>query len=337
MDLAIYYDRHHSEHDPGPGHPETPARIEACIETISGRSDLVSAPEPAAREDLARVHDPAYLEHLERVCQTGGGWIDADTFAGPSSHLVAARAAGAVCDAVDEALENGRRSFCLVRPPGHHATSNQAMGFCLLNNVAVGAARAMAAGAGKVMILDFDVHHGNGTQEIFWNEPRVLYVSTHQWPWYPWRAGALEEVGGPQAVGTNVNVPLPAGAGDEELLAAMSAIAVPLGRDFGPDLLLLSAGFDAHVRDPLSQLMVTRAGFEAVVAAAVALADEMCEGRVVAALEGGYDLEGLSESFASCIAALKGPGRTPPASTPIPALVASAASFHQQIRANRSR
>jgi acetoin utilization deacetylase AcuC-like enzyme len=336
MGLRIYHNPRHAEHDPGAGHPERPARIDACIQAIPPESELVTA-EPAEQNDLARVHDPSYLSRLEKVCDEGGGWIDPDTFAGPDSYTIAASAVGAACSAVEDALSSGRRSFCLVRPPGHHAGPSNAMGFCLLNNLAIGAAKALEIGVERVMVIDFDVHHGNGTQGIFWDEPRVLYLSVHQWPWYPWRTGSLEEVGGSGALGTNVNLPLPAGSGDAEFLAAMSAVVVPSAVDFGPDLILLSAGFDAHELDPLSQLKVTTAGFEAVVSASVALAEELCGGRLVATLEGGYDLVGLSESVAASVEALDGAGRAQAQQGPIPAPVASAASFHQGIRADRSR
>lgn len=299
--VRIYYDPTHRSHDPGHGHAERPVRLDACLETL-GAIEL-QEPGPAARADLERVHDPHYLDMLEALCDKGGGWITPDTFAGRESLAVATRAAGAVCEGVDAALSSKIRSLCLVRPPGHHASRDRAMGFCLLNHAAAGAAMAVNHEA-RVMIFDFDVHHGNGTQEMFWDEPKVLYVSIHQWPWYPYRTGAREETGGQKAEGTNLNIPLPAGSGDREYLRAIEVVVVPEARAFRPDLVLLSAGFDAHERDPLSHMSVTTGGFAAIVRAAVGLADELCEGRVVATLEGGYDLRGLSEGVTACLGAL---------------------------------
>ncbi|HEY8201482.1 MAG TPA: histone deacetylase, partial [Actinomycetota bacterium] len=202
------------------------------------------------------------------------------------------------------ALEGADRSFCLVRPPGHHATATRPMGFCLLNNAAVGAASALGRGVDRVAVVDFDVHHGNGTQEIFWRDPQVLYVSIHQWPWYPWYAGALEETGAGDGEGANVNVPLPAGSDDAVYLAAMDRIVDPVVRAFGPELLVVSAGYDAHTRDPLSSTEVTTSGFARIAGRLAGLAAEVCEGRMVTTLEGGYDLEGLSTSFVVTMRAL---------------------------------
>lgn len=334
MKVRIYHDPSHTAHDPGPGHPERPARVEACLSGIDIDVDPIQ-PKPATRGDLARVHDPDYLDALERLCEAGGGWVSVDTFASAESYDVAARACGAVCQAVESALLESDRSFCMIRPPGHHASRGGPMGFCLLNNAAVGAARALEAGAKRVMIFDFDVHHGNGTQEIFWNESRVLYVSVHQWPWYPWRTGGLEEIGGSGAQGTNVNIPMDAGSTDADYLWAIRAVVSPAARAFRPDLILLSAGFDAHERDPLSLMRLTKAGYEGMVEASVALAEELCEGRIVAVLEGGYEPEALSESAAACVGALSRTGRWPVLGAPQPPSVEACLAFHQRIFESR--
>lgn len=333
--LAIYHDPSHPGHDPGGGHPERPERIEACIHAISAAGIQAEwlQPKAATRADLESVHDPSYLDALERLGEGGGGWIDPDTYVTEGSLEIAARATGAVRLAVEQAMSTGRRSFCLSRPPGHHAEGAAGMGFCLLNHAAGGARAGLHCGAERVLIFDFDVHHGNGTQEIFWNDPRVLYISVHQFPWYPWRTGALQETGGPDAGGTNINIPLPAGGGDEAYLWAMVRVVGPAARRFDPDLMIVSAGFDAHQRDPLSLMEVTTGGFGRIVEAAVALAGEVCEGRLVATLEGGYDLEALGSSVAEAAAALAGPGRWPKPEElgPEPSAVEAAGAVNQQI------
>ncbi|MGH2809953.1 MAG: histone deacetylase family protein, partial [Actinomycetota bacterium] len=268
--------------------------------------DLVE-PAPADRADVVRVHTREYLDWLKSYCAGGGGWIDADTPAGSQSMEVALRAAGACCAAVDAALQTGRRAFCMVRPPGHHARPDRAMGFCLINNVAVAAARA-AAGGIRPAIVDFDVHHGNGTQEMFYEDPRVLYVSIHQWPWYPWENGDLEYAGEGPARGSNVNIPMPEASGDEVYLEAFDRIVTPVLQRFGPEMLIVSAGFDAHASDPLGGQAVTGAGFAAMSALLVSAAEDLCGGRVFFALEGGYNLDVLKEAAPAVMAALGGNG-----------------------------
>jgi acetoin utilization deacetylase AcuC-like enzyme len=291
------------------GHPERPERVRACLQALEvSRVEVpVLEPRPAFREELERVHDPGYLDRLERFSARGGGHVDQDTYVCPASFEVAVRAAGACCLAVRAALEDGARSFCLVRPPGHHATRERAMGFCLVNHVAVGAGLALALGAGRVAVVDIDVHHGNGTQDIFWEDPRVLYLSLHQYPWYP-GTGALEETGAGAGAGATVNVPLPAGTGDAVYLAAAGRVVEPVLRAFRPDLILVSAGFDAHLRDPLALMEMSAGAFAALTARLAALSEEVCGGRMIMTLEGGYDLEGLSSSF---VASLEAMTRTP--------------------------
>lgn len=299
MRPRLFVDPDHSLHVTGPGHPERAARVDACLRALEGAQVGVDVaqPPPAPRADLERVHPGRYLDRLEAHCRAGGGPLDPDTSAGPASFDVARRAAGACVEAVRLSLEGGTRSFCLVRPPGHHATATRPMGFCLLNNAAVGAASALGRGLERVAVVDFDVHQGNGTQDIFWRDPRVLYLSVHQWPWYPWYAGALEEIGQGDGEGANVNIPLPAGSGDAAYVAAMDRIAGPVVRAFAPDLLVVSAGYDAHLRDPLSSMEVTTDGYGRIAGRLVTLAEEVCGGRIVMTLEGGYDLDGLASSF----------------------------------------
>ena len=304
--VGLYDDPLFRRHDAGPGHPERPQRLDAFRRGLaeSGQEDVLELLEPreATREALMRIHTPAHVESIEA---TRGRTVrfDPDTQAGPESCAAALRAAGAVVDAVDRVLD-GRldRAFCAVRPPGHHAERGRAMGFCLFNNVAVGAARALDQGLDRVMILDFDVHHGNGTQAIFWEDPRILYVSSHEYPFYP-GTGAPQEVGEGRGRGFSVNLALPAGCGDAEYAALYREVVVPIGRSFDPQLVLVSAGFDPHVDDPLAGMRVTAAGFGAVMSACLEAAGS---GKVVVALEGGYDLEGIATSGAEVMRRLRG-------------------------------
>jgi acetoin utilization deacetylase AcuC-like enzyme len=251
-----------SEHDAGPGHPERPERLEAVrrgLREAGLQGDLLPLTARAAtREELLRVHTPAHVDGLAAAAGRHVR-IDPDTSLSPRSHEAAVRAAGAVVEAVERVLDGGLdRAFCSVRPPGHHATPGRAMGFCLFNNVAVGAAAALARGLKRVAIVDFDVHHGNGTQEAFWTDPRVLYVSSHQFPFYP-GTGALDEVGEGEGRGFTVNLPLAPGTGDAEYAQAYREIVEPVGRAFDPELVLVSAGFDPIVTTPGG--MTVTAGF----------------------------------------------------------------------------
>ena len=291
-------------HDAGPGHPESPSRLHAVLEALSSDRfsalDRIEAPR-VSREQLARVHASGLIDEVfTSAPQDGYVRLDPDTAMSAHSLEAAQRAAGAVCAAVD-ALIDGKcaRAFCAVRPPGHHATRDTAMGFCLFNNVAVGAAHALARGIERVAIVDFDVHHGNGTQDIFWNDPRVLYASTHQWPLYP-GTGRPEETG----AGNIVNVPLPRGAAGAEFRAAFNGIILPRLRAFAPQLLLISAGFDAHRLDPLADLNLVADDYAWATRELVAVAHDTADGRVISSLEGGYSLQALRESVAAHVNAL---------------------------------
>lgn len=292
------------------GHPERPARAEAVRDALyaaglreHGRHVSIRS---ARDEELARVHTGGYLDELTRKVPGNTGWLDPDTYFSPGTWDAAMAAAGSVSELGLRVLSGElSRGLAVVRPPGHHAESNRPMGFCLINNVAVAAAAARAAGAARVAILDWDVHHGNGTQEIFWDDPSVMYLSVHQFPFYP-GTGAPSEIGGPAARGATVNVGLPAGSGDREYLATFDHALVPAIRRFRPELILVSAGFDAHHADPLAAMRVTRSGFVGMAARMRAIADEIAGGRWVVVLEGGYDLGGLGEGVTASLTALTG-------------------------------
>jgi acetoin utilization deacetylase AcuC-like enzyme len=294
------------DHVAGRSHPERPARLDAVIHGVQAAdldSDLVPfAPRPATKDELALVHDPAYIDGVEALCLAGGGRLDPDTGASEASFDAAVLAAGAGLDAV-ERLERGEgdAAFCAVRPPGHHALAARAMGFCLFNNVAVTAA-SLASRGERVMVVDFDAHHGNGTQDLFYADPRVTYVSMHEWPLFP-GTGAIHDVGVGAGVGTTVNFPFPAGTSGDAYLAAIDEVVAPIVEDWTPTWMLLSAGFDAHRLDPITDLGLSSGDYAQLTARLVALAPK---GRVVTFLEGGYDLEALSMSSSACVAALAG-------------------------------
>ena len=293
------------EHDPGNDHPESPARLRAVLQALVAPQfaalQRIEAPR-ATREQLERVHDTAYVDHIFASLPTKGhARLDPDTVMSAGSLEAALRAAGAVCAAVDAVLAGEtNRAFCAVRPPGHHATRDQAMGFCLFNSVAVAAAHALAVhDIKRVAIVDFDVHHGNGTQDIFQHDVRVMYASSHQMPLYP-GTGAASEHGD----GNIVNAPLAPGAGSTEFRAVWNKALLPELDMFRPQLLLISAGFDAHARDPLAQLQLATDDYAWITQRLCELADRHAEGRIVSSLEGGYDLVALGECTAAHVAAL---------------------------------
>ena len=308
------------------GHPERPARAEAVRDAlldagIAGRGKHVST-RLVTDEELVRVHAPAYLEQLAKAVPGKTGWLDADTYFSPGTWDAARLAAGSTSqlatDVMDGALAQG---ISVVRPPGHHATRDRAMGFCLLNNVAVAAAAARAAGAARVAIIDWDVHHGNGTQDIFWDDPDVLYMSVHQYPYYP-GTGAPTEIGGEKARGATVNVGLPGGARDEDYAAVFDQVFVPKLLAYKPDLVLVSAGFDAFEHDPLAGMRVTHEGFARMARRLRAVADRTAGGRIVAVLEGGYDLDGLAGGMSKVLSTFVAPALladapAPPSRNPV--------------------
>ena len=313
--VLLYDDPIFREHDAGRGHPERPERLEAVRRGLrdaglEGRLRSAS-PRDATPEELLRVHTEA---HVARVAATAGRTVrfDADTQAGPRSYAAALKAAGATVEAVDRVLAGeADRAFCAVRPPGHHAEADRAMGFCLFNNVAVAARAAQVElGAERVGILDWDVHHGNGTQAMFYEEPRVLYLSSHEFPFYP-GTGALDEVGDGRGEGFTVNLPMPAGLGDPEYARVYREIVEPIGHAFDPQLLLVSVGFDPYVNDPLAGMRVTERGFAEMAAVCLSIAAGAAASRAVFVLEGGYDLDGIARSAAAVVALLAGAAHAP--------------------------
>jgi acetoin utilization deacetylase AcuC-like enzyme len=291
------------EHTPPPGHPERPERAEVfdrIAAEFRDRGGRVVEPRPATRLEILRVHDEAHVDAIEAV-NGRAAMLDADTFTSPESVEIALLAAGAAVQAAEHALDTGETAFALVRPPGHHAERDKAMGFCLFNNVAIAAAAAIGRGLLRVAVVDIDVHHGNGTQWMFYDDPAVLYVSTHQFPFYP-GTGAAGETGTGPGKGFTFNVPLAAGATDADYAAAYATIAGVL-EQYAPQLLLVSAGFDAHESDPLASMRMTAAGYGAVVKSLADTASRVgCPLALVT--EGGYDLDALRACVEASIAVL---------------------------------
>lgn len=314
--LLVATDERFDAHDPGRGHPERPARLDAVRDGIGAsglRDAMVVLPwRQATRAELERVHTADHLDAIESLCARGGGRIDADTSTSAGSWEAALGAAGAGLAAVD-ALDRGEgdAAFLAVRPPGHHAMPSRAMGFCLINNVAVTAA-ALAARGERVMVVDWDAHHGNGTQEIFWHEASVLYVSLHEWPLYP-GTGRLDETGAGAGAGANMNLPLPAGATGDIYLDAMDAVVAPVAQRFDPTWVLVSAGYDAHRADPLTGLALAAGDFADLTRRVMGFAPS--PGRCVVFLEGGYDMGALRDGVAATLGALAGLDVRPEAST----------------------
>lgn len=308
MPLTLITSDRFADHTTPPGHPERVERAEV-MQVIASRfragGGRVLDPRSATDEDLARVHT---RDHIAAMVALRGRAvkIDEDTFTSPESEEIARLGAGAALTAVDEALDGGpnARALALVRPPGHHAEADRAMGFCLYNNVAVGAAYARSRGVERVAIVDYDVHHGNGTQWIFYSDPSVLFLSSHQYPYYP-GTGAETERGKGAGEGYTLNLPLDIGMGDADVEDRYARVAFPRIREFRPQLLMVSAGFDAHEADPLGQIRMTTAGFQRLTASLVALAGELCHGRMVLVTEGGYDTHALGECLDAVIAACR--------------------------------
>jgi acetoin utilization deacetylase AcuC-like enzyme len=303
------------EHDTPLGHPERRGRADAAIAGVY-EAGLMDATEwrravEAPIDALERVHDPHYVAGVRAFCERGGGRLDPDTWAGPGSYATALRSAGAVLGAID-ALEAGECevAFAAVRPPGHHALADRAMGFCLFNNVAIGVGALRAKGH-RVAIVDWDVHHGNGTQDIFYDDPDVLFVSTHEWPLYP-GTGRLDETGGPCAPFTNLNLPFPPGTRGDTYRVAFDEVVVPVVERFAPDWILVSAGYDAHRDDPLAGLQLTSADFADLGRRVAGLVPS---GRLALVLEGGYDFAALTHSTGATLGALVGVDYRPEAAS----------------------
>ncbi len=305
--IRIVEDPRFQGHRGPDGHPERPERLVAVGRVLREFEDatLPLAARAASAEEIHRVHRESHWRHLAGASGGGLAQLDPDTYCDSDSFEVARLAAGSAIDlALSVATGDGSFGLAAVRPPGHHAESDRAMGFCLFNNVAV-AARALQAEAGldKILILDWDVHHGNGTQHTFEEDPSVLYISTHQYPYYP-GTGDASEAGVGRGEGATVNIPMPAGCGDREYVGAFRRIAVPVARAFAPEMILVSCGFDAHCDDPLAAMEVTGAGYRALTDIVRALAEELCEGRLAFVLEGGYSATSLMEGTRAVLAGL---------------------------------
>jgi len=310
MKVGFVYDPIYLKHDTGQ-HVENAERLEAIIshlEQTQLKQQLTHIkPRAATVEELSLVHHKQYISHIQDAAQRGGGWLDADTVMSPDSYEAAIYAAGGVIRATEAVMDGEVGSaFALVRPPGHHATSQRAMGFCLFNNVAIATKYALAKyKLERILIIDFDVHHGNGTQAAFYDNPQVLYISTHEYPFYP-GTGSIDETGVDEAKGTTVNIPLPGGCGDAEYLSVFEQIIVPAARRFNPQLILVSAGYDTHWADGLALMQVSVTGFAQMVRIIKGLADELCGGRLAFTLEGGYNLAALAASVKATFDVLLG-------------------------------
>lgn len=298
------------EHDPGVAHPERPDRLRSIHARLRDTGLLaelaVHEPRRATEEELLLAHTPAHVELVRRACAAAPRRIDGDTAVSPGSFEAALRAAGGLLDAVERVrMGEWTNGFCAVRPPGHHAEEQRAMGFCLFNNIAVAARRLRQGGCERVAIVDWDVHHGNGTQHLFEEDPTVFYASLHQWPLYP-GTGAASERGRGAGEGTTLNLPMDPGSGDLQWLGAFERELLPALEEFRPDFVLVSAGFDAHRLDPLSQVRLTEGAFREMTRLLCELAERHAGGRLVAALEGGYHLEALASSVQAHLEELKG-------------------------------
>ena len=300
LKTAVVTDHAYARHFAGRSHPERPERIRALIDMTESidRSGLQRrAPREATLEEIALCHQPQYMQLMRETAALERFDFDPDTHTSRDSYRTALLAAGGVLTAVEAVMDGETdNAFAMVRPPGHHALPDRAMGFCFFNNVAIAAAWLLKhRGLRRIMIVDWDVHHGNGTQAMFYESPEVLYASTHQYPHYP-GSGSLHEIGAGRGEGYTINAPMPADFGDDEYLRFFDDLILPIGRKFRPEFILVSAGFDCHWRDPLAQMRVTEEGFVGMARRVKKLAAECCQGKMVAALEGGYDLEALVNS-----------------------------------------
>jgi len=307
MDFSYYTSPIFLEHDTGE-HPECIERlnvINAEVEKIIPQDNWLEPPE-AAIDEIAAVHDRTYINYIKQACESGADALDMDTPISPKSYLAAQKAAGAGCHAVAGALGSGsKRAFCAVRPPGHHAEHSRAMGFCLFNNIAVAARYAQSKGAKRVAVVDWDVHHGNGTQHSFDNDPAIFFASLHHWGIYP-GTGSQNETGTGAGEGFTVNYPLSAGTGDDVYISIFESSLIPKLAEFSPDILLISAGFDAHESDPLGGMALTDDGYVKMTGMLLGFAKENCGGRAVSFLEGGYNLQTLGATVAAHIKTLAG-------------------------------
>jgi len=326
MNTAILYTPEYLDHDTGPDHPDSPNRLRVIMQELNKSGLLetgtcsIFSPKPATLEDLELVHEPDYIELVEKSCASGGGLLDlGDTVVSAKSCRVAFLAVGGVLDAVNMVAHGeARNAFALVRPPGHHAGSYYALGFCLFNNVAIAAAHVLRRlGYNRVLILDIDAHHGNGTQEIFYDTSKVLYLSLHQDPRGFPETGFLDEVGHGEGLGYTVNVPFPLRTDDKLYREGFDQIAVPIIQQYKPQFILVSAGFDGHYSDPVGELVLSVRAYSEVFSKILNLGSQLCGGRVVATLEGGYSLSFLGKMVASAISKMVGVSYTTRDNSPV--------------------
>ena len=308
---VVFYDPLYLEHDNGFGHPERPERLEASLEMISktklSEKIRIISPRDATIEEINLAHPMNYIERVKRMAESGGDWLDGDTPVSPMSFDAALKSAGAGLEGLERIFSgDAPNAFGLVRPPGHHATAARGMGFCIFNNNAITSRYAMEYfGVSRIFILDWDAHHGNGLEEIFYEDERVLYISLHQYPHYP-GTGTYREVGSGDGEGYNVNFPFPAFTGGDVYLEAFDKVILPIARQYEPELILISAGYDGHFNDSLCSMLLTAMSFSEMAERLQGLAREYCDGRMLASLEGGYDLLGLASSVNNTIAVMAG-------------------------------
>jgi acetoin utilization deacetylase AcuC-like enzyme len=298
---GIVKDTRYLQHSAGFAHPESPERLAAIYEMLD--NPLMHwkfthiEPREASHKEIETIHSPSYIEFIASTAGQRCVYLDPDTATSPETYEIAKLAVGGICNAIDSVIEGKvDNAFAFVRPPGHHAEKDTAKGFCVFNNVAIGAMHAILKhGLKRILIVDWDLHHGNGTQHSFYNDPRVLYFSTHQYPYYP-GTGSLQEIGRGPGEGYTINVPLREGAGDASFVTIFHKILEPVALEYQPELILLSAGFDTYFQDPLGGMRVTPEGFAAMMRILLNIADACCQGRLVAVLEGGYHVAGLTRS-----------------------------------------
>jgi acetoin utilization deacetylase AcuC-like enzyme len=310
MTTGYVYDPLYLEHDSST-HPENKRRLEQTLAHLQ-EAGFLSRMQPitardATLDELSAVHQPGYIERVQRTADRGGGWLDPDTYVGSRSFEAAVRAVGGLLAAVQAVLDGEvDNAFALVRPPGHHALASRGMGFCLFNNVAVGARYGLQEhNLQRVLIVDYDLHHGNGTQDAFYDDAEVMYFSAHQFPYYP-GTGHWKEIGRGAGEGYTVNVPLPSGVGDDGYQRVFNQVLAPIADKYRPQLILASAGYDGHWRDPLGMMELSVSGYASLAGRLVELAAQLCEGRIVLTLEGGYNLQALANCIAATFSMLLG-------------------------------
>jgi acetoin utilization deacetylase AcuC-like enzyme len=288
------------KHIPPYRHPENPERLKTILNLLKEKKIFEKVlniePEEAKIEDIQTTHLPFYIEEVKKISLSGGGNLDPDTYLCSETYKIALLASGGVLQATEFVIENKvKNAVALIRPPGHHAEKDRGMGFCIFNNIAIAANFAKKKGLNKILIVDWDLHHGNGTQNIFYGDEKVLYFSTHQYPYYP-GTGSIQEIGTGKGRGYTINIPLPGGCGDSDYEYIFNEILIPVSEKFKPEIIFISAGFDAHYLDPLGGMNLSSRGYGNLTEIVKSIAENFCEGKIVVALEGGYNLDALANS-----------------------------------------